>query len=67
MNWCTIKFVMVIMFHKARCPGFFLGVGMSVVPVPVDLMYRIRTPMGQKKVLFSEVSSFQSLKCMQEW
>ena len=28
----------------------------------------ILAPMGQKKVsLFSEVSSFQRLKCMQEW
>ena len=29
---------------------------------------KIWTPMGQKKVSFvSEVSSFQRLKCMQEW
>ena len=27
----------------------------------------IRTPMGQKSVIVSEVSSFQRLKCMQEW
>ena len=41
----------------------------TILELGMYILYNIliRTPMGQKKCHCCEVSSFQRLKCMQEW